>query len=723
MNFSKLISFSLLGLLTISCATKEEKQVAALTQRIVPEYADRFKFIQLKSCDTTDLFILKSSGNKIVISGNNANSMAVGLNYYLTDYCKTNVSWYVSEPTVMPDTLPLVKGEVKVKAKVRNRFFLNYCTFGYTMPWWKWKDWERLIDWMALNGVNMPLAITGQEAVWEKVWQKYGMTEDQIRTYFTGPAHLPWHRMSNIDRWQGPLPQGWIDSQAELQKKILKRERDLNMHPVLPAFSGHVPAEIKDKFPKAAITEISCWGGFPKENNCYFLASTDSLYERIQRDFLSEQEEMFGTDHIYGMDLFNEVEPPTWNPEILENIAKTAYNSLKNVDKDAIWMQMGWLFYHDRKHWTPEIIKAYMNGVPKGKLVMLDYYTDNVEIWKNTKGFYGQPYIHCYLGNFGGNTLLQGDVRKTDEKIDNVIKNGGKNLYGIGSTLEGFGSNRFIFEFVFRKAWNMDNTYSEHLDKMADAIVGKTDTNSRKIWRTLCDSIYVTCSKSSGPITNIRPRIQGVHPDARLAEINYNTELLARLWKELVYTQSNRTSYESYVISIGAEVLSNRFSVLKDEFASYIKSNDVSNMKIVEKKMMDVLDAMDSLTGCDPMQSADKWITDAMDFAENKGERAYYAKNAATMISYWGGWLALTDYANRSWSGLISSYYKVRWERLLTGIINSMEKGEKFDLEKYDTEIRKFELSWADNYVPKEYPHVMKNPIETAKKIIVNLDL
>ena len=109
------------------------------------------------------------------------------------------------------------------------------------MVWWKWEDWERLIDWMALHGVNMPLAITGQEAVWQKVWKKYGLTDDEIRSFFTGPAHLPWHRMCNIDGVDGPLPQAWIDSQAQLQKQIIRRERQLGMKPVLPAFAGHVP--------------------------------------------------------------------------------------------------------------------------------------------------------------------------------------------------------------------------------------------------------------------------------------------------------------------------------------------------------------------------------------------------------------------------------------------------------------------------------------------------
>jgi alpha-N-acetylglucosaminidase len=27
---------------------------------------------------------------------------------------------------------------------------------------WDWERWEREIDWMALNGINLPLAFTGQ---------------------------------------------------------------------------------------------------------------------------------------------------------------------------------------------------------------------------------------------------------------------------------------------------------------------------------------------------------------------------------------------------------------------------------------------------------------------------------------------------------------------------------------------------------------------------------
>jgi alpha-N-acetylglucosaminidase len=235
----------LVALLFISSScilqTDDERVAAGLAKRIVPEYVGNIVFEQI--ADTVDVFELQTLRNKLIIKGNNANSMAVGLNHYLKNYCGVTVSWNAFDPVQYPSTMPSVDGVERVEALVKDRFFLNYCTFSYTMVWWKWADWERFIDWMALNGVNMPLANTGVEAVWQKVWKKHGMTDEQILAYFTGPAHLPWHRMNNIDHFDGPLPQTWVDSQAKLQKKILKRERQFNMRPVLTAFNGHVPEQ------------------------------------------------------------------------------------------------------------------------------------------------------------------------------------------------------------------------------------------------------------------------------------------------------------------------------------------------------------------------------------------------------------------------------------------------------------------------------------------------
>lgn len=36
----------------------------------------------------------------------------------------------------------------------------------------------REIDWMALQGINLPLAFTGQEAIWQKVFK---VTKNKIK--------------------------------------------------------------------------------------------------------------------------------------------------------------------------------------------------------------------------------------------------------------------------------------------------------------------------------------------------------------------------------------------------------------------------------------------------------------------------------------------------------------------------------------------------------------
>ena len=57
--------------------------------------------------------------------------------------------------------------------------------------WWQWPDWEKHIDWMALNGINLPLAFNGQEEIWRRVWTKLGLGEKDLDEH-TGPAQQTW---------------------------------------------------------------------------------------------------------------------------------------------------------------------------------------------------------------------------------------------------------------------------------------------------------------------------------------------------------------------------------------------------------------------------------------------------------------------------------------------------------------------------------------------------
>ena len=89
-----------------------------------------------------------------------------------------------------------------------------------------WERWEKEIDWMALHGINLPLAVVGQECVWKNMLEKLGYSKEEINKFIAGPAFLAWWAMNNLEGWGGPNPDSWYTQQEALQKKILKRMRE-----------------------------------------------------------------------------------------------------------------------------------------------------------------------------------------------------------------------------------------------------------------------------------------------------------------------------------------------------------------------------------------------------------------------------------------------------------------------------------------------------------------
>ena len=687
-----------------------------LVKRIAPKFKDKIVFQQDTITIAKDWYELKTQKGKLIITANNANSMAVGLNDFLKNYCHTSVSWYAKDKIVLPAQLPVLTTPVKNEAKVQNRFFLNYCTFGYTMPWWKWKDWERFIDWMALNGVNLPLAITGQEKIWLNVWKKFGLNDEQIRGFFTGPAYLPWHRMANIDHWEGPLPMSWIEGQAELQKKILERERAFNMKPVLPAFAGHVPQALKEKYPSAKITSLGEWGNFSQQYQSYFLDSFDPLFSQIQEEFLKEQTRMFGTDHIYGTDPFNEVTPPSWEPQYLANVSKHIYESMTKVDEKAQWLQMGWIFYFMQDKWTNERIKAYLQAVPQDKMVLLDYFCDDTEIWKRTESFYSQPYVWCYLGNFGGNTSLKGNLEDVNAKIENTYKNGGKNLWGIGSTLEGFGNNPVMYEFVLNKAWANTHTVKDFIDSYAKARTGKTDENVMEAWKNLSEKIYTDLgSLGNGDLTNSKPVFEKSFNWTVNPQVKYDNKDLLKVWSLLLTSSSNTDTFNSDMTVVAKQVLGNYFMVVRDRFTQAYKNKDLAKMKLYGQQMKDMINDIDEVLAANQNTLVGQWIEDAKAMTNDTAEKSYYEKDARKIITVWGEkGRDLNDYANRSIAGLMKDYYGGRWKIFIDEAIQSVEKNEHFDDKKVLNEVNEYSWNWSEASNP--YSAVPKGNVKEIHK-------
>lgn len=677
---------------TTWAADADVQEAEALAARLSQRLAEKVSFAKIKSPKKgTDVYSLVANvDGSITIGGNNANAMAVGLNHYLKKYCNTTVSWYADVPVELPEVLPNLPESQMVTSTVPQRFFLNYCTYGYTMTFWQWKDWERFIDWMALNGVNMPLAITGQEAVWMKVWTSMGMTEQECREYFTGPSFLAWHRMANVDKWCGPLPQHWLDTQVELQHKILARERALNMRPVMNAFAGHVPRRIKELYPDAKISMLSDWANFSDDERTYFLDSEDPMFDKVQKMFVEEQSKLFGSDHIYGIDPFNEMDPPSWEESYLARVTKHMYESVKKADPKAEWLQMGWILYY-QKEWTAERTKAMLNAVPKGKMTILDYFCENREVWRTRDKFSGQPYIWCYLGNFGGNTVFEGNPKKACERIDGTLKEGGKNFVGIGSTLEGFDVQQVPYERVLEKAWSVSEDSTIVVNGIADRHAGAANDNARKAWNILYNDVYTLQAGTRGEMVSLRPLM---NKEIYKTKYKINNPKLLEAWQLLI--GQDEVTRDAMVIDItvtGRELLNQVFVVQKKEFEKAFTEKDLATMRKCATLMREVLKDIDGINAFQSHCTLDSWINLARDYGNTPELKDYYQKNALTLITTWGG--SLNDYANRSYNGLMSQYHAVRWNMFINRAFDCVNNGKEWNDDEWVKEVKAFEKGFT----------------------------
>ena len=250
-----------------ACGPSDVDAARGVVARVFPALSSRVSFACIAAdADTFEYGTeLAATAGQVLLTvkGTNGVAMASGAYWYLKHVCNcAHVAWGndgTGRSVRIPAQLPWVHAPVRRASPFDWKYYFNVCTFSYSAFNWDWARWEEEIDWMALHGINMPLAFTGTEYAWTVLFEKLGLQWNQFEDYFTGPAFLAWNRMGNLQQWAGPVNRKWVAAQGELQRRILRRERSLGMRPVLPCFAGHVPAAVVAKFPGASHHHASNW--------------------------------------------------------------------------------------------------------------------------------------------------------------------------------------------------------------------------------------------------------------------------------------------------------------------------------------------------------------------------------------------------------------------------------------------------------------------------------
>jgi alpha-N-acetylglucosaminidase len=689
---------------------------SGLAVRVLGDRGAEFRFESIPLEDGKDVFEFESSKGIAAVRGSSGVAMATGLNWYLHYYCNANISW-CGDQVHLPKPLPDAPKTRHVSPYLHHYNF-NYCTFSYTMAFWDWDRWQREIDWMALNGINMPLSVTGQEALWQKVYTELGLSPESIQKFFVGPAYLPFGWMGCMDGWGGPLTQDWIDRHRDLEKKILARERELGMTPVLQGFTGHVPPAIKERFPDAKLRQLPSWCGFPGTT---VLDPTDPLFIKIGKAFVEEQTRQFGTDHYYASDTFIEMSPPSNDLDFLADMGKSIYASMSEADLEAVWVMQGWIFFNNPDFWKPPQSKALLGAVPHDRMLLLDLFCDHQPVWKLTESFYGKPWAWCIVHNFGGTPAMFGKLSTIAQEMPAALADPKRGrLSGMGMMMEGIENNPVVYELTAEMGWrNEAPDVGEWVRDYARRRYGKADADTEAAWQGFLKTVYQS-GGSPKSIICARPDMDKL-PIWNGGDSTYETVALLDACEKLLAAADRFGAEDTYqydLVNAVRQVLSNLAYPLYQDCIDAYKAKDAVGLKTASETYLALFQDMDSLLATRREFLLGRWIGAAKRWATDANDARHLEWNARNQITLWGPKDSdLHEYAHKHWSGLVTSFYQSRWSQFLDRLETSLAENKPFDEKQWQRDIKDWEEAWT--HKTDAFPETPSgNAVETATTIL-----
>ena len=697
--------------------------------------------LRLVADDGTEHVTVGASGDVLSIEASSPAAAAVGLARALEDFFDADLSW--DGPTVVDTTAALPDAPPqRFETPLGIRYHLNPVTFGYTMAFWDWEQWERHIDWMALHGVTAPLNLVGHDAVLVRMLRDLGMEQAAAARFVGGPAFLPWTTMGITHDLGAPLTEEVLAARARLGRRIAERERELGMTVVLPGFGGQLPARLVG-------TERTIeWQGWQNS----LADPADPLFAQAAASLHRHQRELLGTDHHYAVDPYIESLPPTTSPDQLAEHAGAIYSAMRAADPDAVWILQGWPFHYRKAYWTEERVRSLLSQVPEDRLILLDLWGEHAPMWHSTEAMYGRRWLWCLTHSFGGRFGLFGDLASLADDLaghrEGVGEGARGRLEGFGITSEALDDNAAVYELATRALWSPMPHLAEWLPEYAARRWGSQVPAVRETWDLLARTLYGPGRTRATPSPLIaRPWSQALPfasqrlageplptkegpPSANLDAENDAQMLgalapLAQSIRELVPLLSRPGSPEAFAHDVAQLALHVGAQSARAPLRAMVAAARAGDGQLVRQEfgtLEALILAADAVAATRPELLVGRWIIDARAWAEDDAHLAdALERDARSLISVWGTQdSGLHDYSARHWSGSLTDLHLARWRAWAHWLAGGADgTADLSDPQPLRETIRRIEEDWRASTSP--YPTAPRGDLPAAVAHLLDL--
>ncbi|WP_234300420.1 alpha-N-acetylglucosaminidase [Elizabethkingia bruuniana] len=634
-----------------------------LAQRQFPWLAGKLVLKSIPKEKDADVFTLETRNNQLYISASSASAASRGLDWYVKHYAHQSISHFGNNIRNI-NRLPVVSPLLKKTSLVPYRYALNYCTINYSFSFYTWEDWEKELDWMALNGVNIMLAPVGTELVWYNTLLKLGYTDADAKAFIPGPAFTAWWLMGNLEGWGGPVSMDMMKQQAELQRKILKRMKELGIEPVLQGFYGMVPHDLKNKINEAKVIEQGKWaGGFQRPG---ILDPTTKLFSKIADTYYAEMKNLYGEDiHYFGGEPFHE--GGKTNGLDLRNVAESIQTSMQKNYPNSTWVLQGW-------QQNPS--DGLLAGLKKENTLIIELFGENTANWENRKGYGETSFIWSNVSNFGEKNGLYGKLQRfLDEVFRAKESTYGASLKGVGIIPEGIFNNPVAYDLMLDIAWyNEKPALDQWLTEYTKYRYGKENQDVIRAWKEFAQTIYSSPDVyQEGPSESIycaRPSLN-VNPVSSWGtrKRNYDQNRFKEAVKVFVKADAdfkNSETYQTDKTDFLRQVWANKGDLVYDELVKAINAKKTEEIRISGNQFLEMISTQNILLGNNIHFTLNRWLKEAERFGRKLPDAQNVMFNAKSQLTYWGPdnnpKTDLRDYAHKEWNGLLSSLYYNRWK-------------------------------------------------------------